>query len=68
MLLRKTTIVVLVMLLCLSPAILLAKSVYKVGGIFSSTGRASFLGDPEKKTMEMMVEKINAAGGIDGHK
>lgn len=67
MLLRKTTIVVLVILLCLSPAVLLAKSVYKVGGIFSSTGRASFLGDPEKKTMEMMVEKINAAGGIDGH-
>jgi len=67
MLLRKTTIAVLVMLLCLSPSILLAKSVYKIGGIFSSTGRASFLGDPEKKTMEMMVEKINAAGGIDGH-
>ncbi len=67
MVLRKTTIVVLVMLMCLSPAILLAKTVYKVGGIFSSTGRASFLGDPEKKTMEMMVEKINAAGGIDGH-
>ncbi len=67
MLLRKTTIGVLVMLLCLSPAVLLAKSVYKVGGIFSSTGRASFLGDPEQKTMEMMIEKINAAGGIDGH-
>ena len=67
MLLRKTTIVILSLLLCLSPSVLLAKSVYKVGGIFSSTGRASFLGDPEKKTMEMMVEKINAAGGIDGH-
>jgi len=67
MLLRKTTIGVLVMLLCLSPGILPASSVYKVGGIFSSTGRASFLGDPEQKTMEMMVEKINAAGGIDGH-
>ena len=67
MLLRKTTIGVLVMLLCLSPSVLLAKSVYKVGGIFSSTGRASFLGDPEKKTMEMMIDKINAAGGIDGH-
>ncbi|SMC97502.1 amino acid/amide ABC transporter substrate-binding protein, HAAT family [Desulfocicer vacuolatum DSM 3385] len=67
MLLRKTTIVVLAILLCLSPAVLLAKPVYKIGGIFSSTGRASFLGDPEKKTMEMMVEKINAAGGIDGH-
>ena len=53
--------------LCLFPTSgLMAKSVYKIGGIFSSTGRASFLGDPEKKTMEMMVEKINAAGGIDG--
>ena len=45
----------------------MASSTYKIGGIFSVTGRASFLGDPEKKTMEMMVEQINAAGGIDGH-
>ena len=45
----------------------MAADVYKIGGIFSVTGRASFLGDPEKKTMEMMVEQINAAGGIDGH-
>ena len=45
----------------------MAASVYKIGGIFSVTGRASFLGDPEKKTMEMMVEQINAKGGIDGH-
>lgn len=44
-----------------------AASVYKIGGIFSSTGASSFLGDPEKKTMEMMVDKINSAGGIDGH-
>ncbi|MBF0412799.1 MAG: ABC transporter substrate-binding protein [Desulfamplus sp.] len=46
----------------------LAASAYKIGGIFDSTGPASFLGDPEKKTMEMMVEQINAAGGIDGQK
>ncbi|WP_287125458.1 ABC transporter substrate-binding protein [Desulfobacter sp.] len=45
----------------------MAADVYKIGGIFSVTGSASFLGDPEKKTMEMMVEQINAAGGIDGH-
>ncbi len=44
----------------------LAEEVYKIGGIFSVTGRASFLGDPEKKSMEMMIESINAAGGIDG--
>ena len=65
--LRKTTIALLMLMLCLLPSLVFAQSVYKIGGIFSSTGRASFLGDPEKKTMEMMVDQINAAGGIDGH-
>jgi branched-chain amino acid transport system substrate-binding protein len=41
---------------------------YKVGAVFSVTGRASFLGDPEKKTAEMLAEKINKAGGINGKK
>jgi branched-chain amino acid transport system substrate-binding protein len=58
----------IVITLCISPlSTVAAKSVYKIGGIFSSTGRASFLGDPEKRTMEMMVDRINANGGIDGH-
>ena len=39
---------------------------YKVGAVFSVTGRASFLGDPEKKTAVMIQEQINAAGGING--
>ena len=64
---RTNCIAVVLLALILAPSVLLAKSVYKIGGIFSSTGRASFLGDPEKKTMEMMVDQINAAGGIDGH-
>lgn len=40
---------------------------YKIGGIFSVTGSSSFLGDPEKKSLELAVEEINAKGGIDGH-
>jgi len=64
---KKVGLTVLLLLVLMSASELMAESVYKVGGIFSSTGRASFLGDPEKKTMEMMVENINAAGGIDGH-
>jgi branched-chain amino acid transport system substrate-binding protein len=44
-----------------------SKEPYKIGGIFSITGPASFLGDPEKKSMEMVIDQINAAGGIDGH-
>ena len=41
---------------------------YKVGAVFAVTGGASFLGDPEKKTAEMMAEEINKAGGINGYK
>ena len=41
---------------------------YKVGAVFSVTGRASFLGDPEKKTAVMIAEQINNAGGINGEK
>ena len=40
----------------------------KVGAIFAVTGGASFLGAPEAKTAEMFVEKINQAGGVNGHK
>jgi len=44
------------------------KGTYKVGAVFSVTGRTSFLGDPEKKTAEMLAEQINKAGGINGKK
>jgi len=44
------------------------KGAYKVGAVFSVTGRTSFLGDPEKKTAEMLAEQINKAGGINGKK
>ena len=40
---------------------------YKIGAVFSVTGVASFLGEPEKKTAEMIVEEINKKGGINGH-
>ena len=40
---------------------------YKVGAVLSVTGRTSFLGDPEKKTIVMLQEQINKKGGINGH-
>ncbi len=40
---------------------------YKIGAVFSITGPASFLGEPEKKTAEMIRDEINAKGGINGH-
>jgi branched-chain amino acid transport system substrate-binding protein len=40
----------------------------KVGAIFAVTGGAANLGGPEKKTAEMLVEKINKDGGVNGQK
>lgn len=40
----------------------------KLGASLSASGPAAFLGDPEAKTIEMMVEQINEAGGINGEK
>ena len=38
----------------------------KIGSFLSASGPAAFLGDPEKKVLELYVDKINAAGGING--
>lgn len=40
---------------------------YKIGAVFSITGGASFLGEPEKKTAEMIRDEVNKKGGINGH-
>ena len=45
-----------------------ASAQIKIGSVLSYTGPASFLGDPEKKTLEMYVADINAKGGVNGKK
>lgn len=40
----------------------------KIGAILAVSGPASFLGGPEARTLEMLVEQTNAAGGINGQK
>jgi branched-chain amino acid transport system substrate-binding protein len=45
-----------------------AQEPIKIGAVLSVTGPASFLGDPQKRTIEMLVEQINASGGINGRK
>src|SRR6266436_6517951 len=46
----------------------LARADIKIGSVLSITGPASFLGDPEKRTLEMYVADINSRGGINGQK
>ncbi len=58
----------------LAAAVALAGAAYaqqepiRIGAFLSVTGPAAFLGDPEQKTLEMYVEKLNAAGGVLGRK
>jgi branched-chain amino acid transport system substrate-binding protein len=45
-----------------------AQAPIRVGSFLSVTGPAAFLGDPEQKTLQLYVEKINAAGGVLGRR
>ncbi|MFO1133980.1 MAG: ABC transporter substrate-binding protein [Rhodoblastus sp.] len=38
----------------------------KIGSVLSVTGPAAFLGDPELKTLELFVDKVNKEGGVLG--
>jgi len=38
----------------------------KIGSTLAQTGGASFLGDPEAKTLKMLVDEQNAKGGVIG--
>jgi len=60
------TLVAAAMALALSP--LAEAQPIRIGAFLSVTGPAAFLGDPEQKTLELYVEKLNAAGGVLGRK
>src|SRR5512136_523829 len=44
----------------------MAAAPIRIGALFSVTGPASFLGEPEKNTLEILVKEINAKGGVKG--
>lgn len=46
----------------------LAQPPIRIGAFLAVTGPAAFLGDPEQKTLELYVEKVNAQGGVLGRK
>ncbi|ODU09481.1 MAG: ABC transporter substrate-binding protein [Rubrivivax sp. SCN 71-131] len=54
--------------LALAAAGVQAQEPIRIGAFLAVTGPASFLGDPEQKTLEMLVDQTNAAGGVLGRK
>ena len=64
--LKKFIIRAMALMFITSFVILGAKENIKIGAIVAATGPASFLGDPELKTLQHYVDKINKAGGVNG--
>ncbi|MBN1293006.1 MAG: ABC transporter substrate-binding protein [Candidatus Latescibacteria bacterium] len=62
--------IITILVLCLVPGCSkkteAPKPPIKIGAIFSVTGPAAKLGGPEKNTVLMIQDQINAAGGING--
>ena len=66
--LHRFTVTAAIALLALLCAAHRASAEIKIGAVLSVSGPASFLGDPEKKTLEIYVDEINAKGGVNGQK
>ncbi|MBP2676473.1 MAG: transporter substrate binding protein precursor, partial [Deltaproteobacteria bacterium] len=62
----KKGLVFVFLLVLLSGAVARAAEPIRIGAIFSVTGPASFLGEPERNTAKMLEEDINKSGGILG--
>lgn len=68
MLKRASFILTVVASLAMVAGSALAAPPIRIGGLFAVTGPASFLGEPERNTAQMVVNEINAAGGVRGRK
>lgn len=45
-----------------------AQQTLKLGAVLSLTGGASFIGEDQRSTLELMTDALNAKGGINGRK
>ncbi len=67
-LLRSSTVSMMLLTGLYSAGPAVAAEPIRIGSVLSTTGPASFLGDPEEKTLKLYVERINAEGGVLGRK
>ena len=65
---KRLTLGMSLLLLTIFSSTVFAAAPIRIGALFSVTGPASFLGEPEKNTLEMLVKEINAKGGLKGSK
>ena len=65
---KKSVVLLVLVVTALFSTNVMASGTIRIGALFSVTGPASFLGEPEKKTLELLVKEANAKGGIKGNK
>lgn len=58
----------LVTMLALVAAGVIAAPPIKIGGLFDLSGKAQNIGEPTKKVAQMVVNRINKNGGVNGRK
>ncbi|MBM9604734.1 ABC transporter substrate-binding protein [Desulfopila inferna] len=63
---RSVSKIAVVLLSCIALCGVASANTLKIGAILSVSGPTAFLGVPEANTLEMLVESINARGGING--
>jgi branched-chain amino acid transport system substrate-binding protein len=66
MILRRTLLALATLGSLLASGAAMAQDKIKIGAVLAVTGPASFLGDPEAKTLRMLADQINAKGGLLG--
>lgn len=54
--------------LVVASTVFASSATIKIGALFSVTGPPSFLGEPERNSAKMIVDELNAKGGIKGKK
>jgi branched-chain amino acid transport system substrate-binding protein len=65
---RVKSLVLLLASLACSAALAQSGPPIKVGAFVARTGQAAFLGEPARKTLELYVDQVNKAGGVNGRK
>ncbi len=65
---KKLSILVVSLVLVLSGGNALAADTIKIGAFFDLSGPAAFIGTPTKLVADMVVDKINGDGGVNGKK
>lgn len=62
------TLLALLLALVGTVAPVAAQETYRIGGVFSITGPASYFGEDQRNTMLLLQDMVNARGGIKGKK